>query len=288
MVSREYVAHTINLGLIDSLNARPSRPWRQQQPGSAAWQATASTARAPNVTRADVVAVAAMEGVGLAEAVTKYNLLAAAPRAVPFTNVRAMSNWLHQPLRQVRAAGLLGQVLRRSCPGPPTPSNPTPAQSISNRCLGLLRRAHQPPPPGRPALPPPLKHTYSAAAGLLCPQVSPGNWTYGEEVPEDFENGYGYAIATGSSYILALFRQRCQDQRLQGAGPARLRARQPPLALAAAAPAPQLSCPRCLSCACVQGGGGDAHGSTPLHGRLRRRREGSGALRGLAPEASGA
>jgi hypothetical protein len=46
-------------------------------------------------------------------------------------------------------------------------------------------------------------------AVLLLLQAGPGNWTYGEEVPEDFVNGYSYAIATGSSYIMALFRQRC-------------------------------------------------------------------------------
>ncbi len=40
-------------------------------------------------------------------------------------------------------------------------------------------------------------------------KVAPGNWSYGEEVPEDFVNGYSYAIATGSAYIMSLFRQRC-------------------------------------------------------------------------------
>lgn len=47
-------------------------------------------------------------------------------------------------------------------------------------------------------------------------QVAPGNWSYGEEVPEDFVNGYSYAIATGSAYIMSLFRQRCLAAAQQG------------------------------------------------------------------------
>ncbi len=91
MRSREYVAHTINLGLNHSSASEPRAAM------------ASPVSRAANVSRADVVAVAAMEGVGLAEAVLKYNLLASTARAVPFANVRAMSNWLHQPLQQVRA-----------------------------------------------------------------------------------------------------------------------------------------------------------------------------------------
>lgn len=103
MRSREYVAHTINLGLNHSSASEPRA-------------ALASPiSRAANVSRADVVAIAAMEGVGLAEAVLKYNLLASTARAVPFTNVRAMSNWLHQPLKQVRGWAEGGGCRRVQC-----------------------------------------------------------------------------------------------------------------------------------------------------------------------------
>lgn len=71
---------------------------------SASTNATLAASLSPaelNVSRTAVIAVSAMEGVGLAEAVLKYNLLATTARPVPYTNVRAMSNWLHQSLKQV-------------------------------------------------------------------------------------------------------------------------------------------------------------------------------------------
>ena len=40
-------------------------------------------------------------------------------------------------------------------------------------------------------------------------QTSPGVWEDAEELPENFATGYGYAIATGSSTVLAFYQSRC-------------------------------------------------------------------------------
>lgn len=41
------------------------------------------------------------------------------------------------------------------------------------------------------------------------PQVREGVWDIYQEVPEDYVNGYAYAIATGSATILSYYQQRC-------------------------------------------------------------------------------
>ncbi|KAG2500711.1 hypothetical protein HYH03_001476 [Edaphochlamys debaryana] len=87
----------------------------------------------------DVIAVSAMEGVGVAEALEKYHRLDSTPRRIPYTNVRTLSNWIHHPVSQ----------------------------------------------------------------------KSEGVWGIYQEVPEDYVNGYAYAIATGSATILSLYQQRC-------------------------------------------------------------------------------
>ncbi|KAF8058359.1 PSMD9 [Scenedesmus sp. PABB004] len=46
----------------------------------------------------NVIAVSAMEAIGLSMAVQRYNGLSGANRRIPFTVVRGMSNWLHTPL----------------------------------------------------------------------------------------------------------------------------------------------------------------------------------------------
>ncbi|KAJ9507064.1 hypothetical protein QJQ45_004663 [Haematococcus lacustris] len=51
---------------------------------------------------ADVLAVSAMEGIGVAEALLKYHQLAHTRRKIPYTHVRTLSNWLHPPVQQVR------------------------------------------------------------------------------------------------------------------------------------------------------------------------------------------
>ena len=59
----------------------------------------------------------------------------------------------------------------------------------------------------------------SASPNLICsgdPQVSRGTWQVYKEVAEDFVNGYGYAIATGSATILGYFQQLCLEHGLEG------------------------------------------------------------------------
>lgn len=34
-------------------------------------------------------------------------------------------------------------------------------------------------------------------------------WAVYQEVPEDYVNGYAYAIATGSALVMSLFQERC-------------------------------------------------------------------------------
>jgi hypothetical protein len=85
MAAREYAAAAISTALA-RLAASGSR---QQLP-------------AGNVTCADVIAVSAMEGVGLAQAVEQYNsVLPGTARPVAHAYVRAMSDWLHQPVAKV-------------------------------------------------------------------------------------------------------------------------------------------------------------------------------------------
>lgn len=86
-----------------------------------------------------VVAVAAMEAVGFGEAMEKYNRKESTERLIPYTNIRATSNWLHHPVGQ----------------------------------------------------------------------VSPGLWEYNEDVPEDFTNGYRYAISSTSATVLTWLQSRC-------------------------------------------------------------------------------
>ncbi|GFR47452.1 hypothetical protein Agub_g9177, partial [Astrephomene gubernaculifera] len=102
-----------------------------------------------------VIAVSAMEGVGVSEALLKYHRLDSTPRRIPYTSVRTASNWVHPPLGKVGE----GDV-----------------------------------------------------------------WGIFAELPEDYVNGYKYAIATGSATILSLFQQRCrgrgEEQGRSGVGPA--------------------------------------------------------------------
>mmetsp|Transcript_12443 Transcript_12443/g.26864 ORF Transcript_12443/g.26864 Transcript_12443/m.26864 type:complete len:491 (-) Transcript_12443:204-1676(-) len=87
----------------------------------------------------DVLAISAMEGIGVAEAMEKYHALSSTRHKIPYTNIRTASNWIHQPVQQ----------------------------------------------------------------------TSPGVWEVFEEVPEDFVNGYAYAIASGSAAILTFYQARC-------------------------------------------------------------------------------
>lgn len=40
-------------------------------------------------------------------------------------------------------------------------------------------------------------------------QTSPGVWEVYRVLAEDYVNGYGYAIATGSTVIMEMFQARC-------------------------------------------------------------------------------
>lgn len=51
--------------------------------------------------RLQVIAVSAMEGVGVGEALAKYHRLDSTQRRIPFSNVRTLSNWVHHPVTQV-------------------------------------------------------------------------------------------------------------------------------------------------------------------------------------------
>lgn len=57
-------------------------------------------ARPAAVTAADMIAVSAMEGVGVSEALLRYHALSTTRRPIPFTNVRTLSNWMIQPIVQ--------------------------------------------------------------------------------------------------------------------------------------------------------------------------------------------
>ncbi len=65
------------------------------------------------VTSADVIAVSAMEAIGLAEAMEKHHRLATTKRIIPYTNVRGMSNHLNKPPTAVRAVERQGGVRRQ-------------------------------------------------------------------------------------------------------------------------------------------------------------------------------
>lgn len=51
-----------------------------------------------SVTPKDVVAVSAMEAVGVAQAIDAYNALNATKSKIPYVFVRGNSDWLHQPV----------------------------------------------------------------------------------------------------------------------------------------------------------------------------------------------
>jgi len=46
------------------------------------------------------------------------------------------------------------------------------------------------------------------ACTCACVQKSPGVWEHYKDMTEDFATGYGYAIATGSSFIMAFYQVR--------------------------------------------------------------------------------
>mmetsp|Transcript_1923 Transcript_1923/g.4867 ORF Transcript_1923/g.4867 Transcript_1923/m.4867 type:complete len:137 (-) Transcript_1923:824-1234(-) len=94
----------------------------------------------------DVIAVSAMEGIGIAEAFAKYNALSTTHEPIAYTHVRTASNWIHQSVYQ----------------------------------------------------------------------KSPGVWEHYKDTTEDFATGYAYAIATGSSFIMAFYQERCLDDVAHG------------------------------------------------------------------------
>jgi hypothetical protein len=88
--SRQYAADTLNsaieyLGMGTSLKHRG---------GHASLTEAAASLK---VTAQDVLAVTAMEAVGVSEALLRYNSLKGV-QAVPFTNIRTLSNWNVQPI----------------------------------------------------------------------------------------------------------------------------------------------------------------------------------------------
>jgi len=71
MTARNYSAVTINLAFNTSLTAR------------------------------EVIAVSAMEAVGVSQALDAYNALNSTKSAIPYVFVRGNSDWLHQPVKQL-------------------------------------------------------------------------------------------------------------------------------------------------------------------------------------------
>ncbi|KAI8467059.1 MAG: hypothetical protein J3K34DRAFT_524060 [Monoraphidium minutum] len=119
MVARKYVADTLNAG------GRTPAPGR-------------------NYTQADVLAVSAMEAVGLAAAFTRYSGMTGA-RAIPYTVVRGMSNWAVMPVARVAGAnGTAGANATTWVNGPPIGSDFVSGykfaiQSASATVLSLLK-----------------------------------------------------------------------------------------------------------------------------------------------------
>ncbi|GAX73669.1 hypothetical protein CEUSTIGMA_g1120.t1 [Chlamydomonas eustigma] len=160
--ARDYAAETLNAALKHmaavELKVRGSSSASQKEHmlggGLASWkqaklnlplgevheeQTTLEDLSKKAVTADSMIAVSAMEGVGVSEAFMRYHALSTTLSPIPFTHIRTLSNWMLQPIQQ----------------------------------------------------------------------VSPGVWEASEEVPDDFVNGYAYAISTGSSTILSLFQARC-------------------------------------------------------------------------------
>jgi hypothetical protein len=54
------------------------------------------------VSPGSVIAVSAMEAIGVAEAIQKYNSLPTTTRQIPYTVVRGNSNWLHNIVKKQR------------------------------------------------------------------------------------------------------------------------------------------------------------------------------------------
>uniref|UniRef100_A0A7S0RA27 Nucleoside phosphorylase domain-containing protein n=1 Tax=Chlamydomonas leiostraca TaxID=1034604 RepID=A0A7S0RA27_9CHLO len=77
-------------------------PWELKARDYAADTLRAAGVAGDSVTARDVIAVSAMEGIGVAEALLRYHGLATTPRKIPYTHVRTLSNWLHQPVAQVK------------------------------------------------------------------------------------------------------------------------------------------------------------------------------------------
>ncbi|MEW5311428.1 MAG: hypothetical protein WDW38_003144 [Sanguina aurantia] len=57
----------------------------------------------------------------------------------------------------------------------------------------------------------PYTHVRTISNWLHSPviQVKSGEWAIYRDVPEDYVNGYAYAIATGSALVMSLFQDRC-------------------------------------------------------------------------------
>lgn len=109
MVARDYVARTINQALNTTL------------------------------TKKDVQIANAMESIGIAMPIERYNAFNSTVRKIPYTVVRGMSDWLHGTVKQ----------------------------------------------------------------------SAPGVWVPGTVVPNDFTNGYNFAIASFSSLIMTWLQNRC-------------------------------------------------------------------------------
>jgi hypothetical protein len=134
-----------------TLTDPPPPPKKNQQTPNHCRQTTknsyvASTLRAGMPDSAadaqSVIAVSAMEAIGLSQALARYHDKRPARRPVPFTVVRGMSNHVMQP------------VARQA-----------PQSSV---------------------------------------------WVNGPEIPEDFVNGYAYAIQSSASVVLSLLQARCR------------------------------------------------------------------------------
>eukprot|EP00798_Chlamydomonas_sp_ICE-L_P018442 gene18442-24917_t len=89
--ARDYAAMTLNAAMAHQKGALSSR-WGGRAAGPEFTE--------KNFTARDMIAVSAMEGVGIAEALLRYHGLTSTRHQIPYTNLRTASNWLHPPVKK--------------------------------------------------------------------------------------------------------------------------------------------------------------------------------------------
>lgn len=92
--ARQYAADTLNAA-IDYLGLGKTNSLKHRGLNSSS--SSSSSPQSPQVAAEDILAVTAMEAVGVSEALLRYHSLKGV-RPVPFTNIRTLSNWNVGPL----------------------------------------------------------------------------------------------------------------------------------------------------------------------------------------------